>query len=121
LPDDRLERVLARGVVASRTLREQDLRWPGSALLPAGDAISAVRELRTHHGEVLQLMGSASLAAQLIAYGLVDEYRLMIEPILLGGGKRLFPNDGSPRPLELVSATTAATGVLICTYRPADR
>jgi hypothetical protein len=63
----------------------------------------------------------ASLAAQLIAQGLVDEYRLMIEPILLGGGKRLFPDDGSARPLELVSATTTATGVLICTYRPAER
>jgi hypothetical protein len=51
----------------------------------------------------------------------VGEYRLMIEPILLGGGKRLFPDDGSAHPLELISATTAATGVLICTYRPADR
>jgi hypothetical protein len=45
----------------------------------------------------------------------------MIEPILLGGGKPLFPDDGSAHPLELVSTTTAATGVLICTYRPADR
>ena len=48
------------------------------------------------------------MAAQLIADGLVDEYRLMIEPILLGGGKRLFPDDGSARALELVSATTTA-------------
>jgi dihydrofolate reductase len=69
----------------------------------------------------LQVMGSASLAAQLIVHGLVDEYQLMIEPILLGGGKRLFPDDGSARRLELVSATTTATGVLICTYRPAHR
>jgi dihydrofolate reductase len=52
---------------------------------------------------------------------LVDEYRLMIEPILLGGGKRVFPGDGRAHPLELVSTTTAATGVLICTYRPANR
>jgi hypothetical protein len=65
--------------------------------------------------------GNASLAAQLIPHGLADEYRLMIEPILLGGGKPLFPDDGSAHPLELVSTTTAATGVLICTYRPADR
>jgi dihydrofolate reductase len=79
------------------------------------------RELRARDGAALQVTGSASLAAQLIANGLVDEYRLMIEPILLGGGKRLFPDDGSARGLELVSATTAATGVLICTYRPADR
>lgn len=66
-------------------------------------------------------MGSASLAAQLIAHGLVDEYRLMVEPILLGGGKRLFPDAGHARALELVSTTSTATGVLICTYRPTDR
>src|SRR5271169_4451236 len=107
--------------VASRTLTQQDLTWPGSTLLPAEDAIAAVRELRARDGDALQVMGSASLAAQLIARGLVDEYRLMIEPILLGGGKRLFPDDGSARGLELVSATTTATGVLICTYRPGGR
>ena len=66
-------------------------------------------------------MGSASLAAQLIEHDLVDEYRLMIEPILLGGGKRVFPGDGLARALELVSATTTGTGVLICTYRRAER
>lgn len=65
-------------------------------------------------------MGSASLAAQLISNGLVDEYRLMLEPILLGGGKRLFPNDGEARTLELTSTSTSNTGVLICTYRPAS-
>ncbi len=90
-------------------------------MLPADDAIGAVRELRGQDGKVLQVMGSAALAAQLITHGLVDEYRLMIEPILLGGGKRLFPDDGCARALELVSATPATTGVLICTYRPADR
>jgi dihydrofolate reductase len=107
--------------VASRTLTHQDLTWSGSTLLPAEDAIGAIRELRGRDGKALQVMGSASLAAQLITHGLVDEYRLMIEPILLGGGKRLFPDDSQARALELVSATTTATGVLICTYRPADR
>src|SRR5947209_5309926 len=107
--------------VASRTLKQRDLSWPGSTLLPAGDAIGAVRELRGRGGEALQVMGSASLAGQLVTQGLVDEYRLIIEPILLGGGKRLFPDDGVARALQLVSATTTATGVLICTYRPADR
>jgi dihydrofolate reductase len=107
--------------VASRTLTQHDLTWPGSTLLPAGDAIGAVRELRARDGKALQVMGSASLAAQLITHGLVDEYRLMIELILLGGGKRLFPDDSTARALELVSATTTATGVLICTYRPAGR
>ena len=107
--------------VASRTLSQSDLTWSGSTLLPVDDAIGAVRELRARDGEALQVMGSASLAAQLIAHALVDEYRLMIEPILLGAGKRLFPDDGSAHPLELVSTTTTASGVLICTYRPAGR
>lgn len=107
--------------VASRTLTQADLTWSGSTLLPGDDAIGAVRELRARDGKALQVMGSPSLAAQLIEHDLVDEYRLMIEPILLGGGKRVFPSDGQARPLELVSTTTAGTGVLICTYRPAGR
>jgi dihydrofolate reductase len=107
--------------VASRTLTQDDLTWSGSKLLPADDAIGAVRALRARDGKGVQVMGSPSLAAQLIEHDLVDEYRLMIEPILLGGGKRVFPETGQARPLELVSATTAGTGVLICTYRPAGR
>lgn len=103
--------------VASRTLTQGDLSWPGSTLLAADDAIGAIRELRARDGAAIQVMGSSSLAAQLIEHDLVDEYRLMIEPILLGGGKRLFPDDGGARALELVSATTTGTGVLICTYR----
>ncbi len=107
--------------VASRTLSQDDLTWSNSTLLPADDAIGAVRELRARDGEGVQVWGSANLAAQLIEHDLVDEYRLMIEPILLGGGKRVFPEDGRARPLELVSTATAGTGVLICTYRPAGR
>lgn len=104
--------------VASRTLTDDDLTWNGSTLLPADDAIGAVRELRAREGKGLQVMGSPSLVAQLVERDLVDEYRLMIEPILLGGGKRLFPMDVAARPLELVSTRTAATGVIIVTYRP---
>jgi len=107
--------------VASRTLSQDDITWPGSALLPADDAIGAVRELRARDGKRLQVWGSASLAVQLTEHDLVDEYVLMIEPVLLGGGKRVFPDDGQARPLELVSTTTATTGVLICTYRPVSR
>ena len=105
--------------VASRTLTEADLTWSGSNLLPADDAIGAIRELRERDGGAIQVWGSSSLATQLIQHDLVDEYRLMLEPVLLGGGKRLFPDDGQARPLELVSATTASTGVQVCTYRPA--
>jgi dihydrofolate reductase len=104
--------------VASRTLTQEDLNWSNSTLLPADDAIGAVRDLRARDGGGIQVMGSASFAVQLIANDLVDEYRLMIEPIVLGGGKRLFPDDGQARPLELVSTSTSKTGVLICNFRP---
>ncbi len=104
--------------VASRTLTSDELTWSGSTLLPADDVIGAVRELRAREGRGLQVMGSPTLASQLVEHDLVDEYRLMIEPVLLGGGKRVFPNDGRARSLELVSTTTASTGVLLCTYRP---
>jgi dihydrofolate reductase len=105
--------------VASRTLQEQDLTWSNTTLLPPSDAIGAIRELRERPGGNLTVMGSVSLSSQLVANDLVDEFLLMLEPITLGGGKRLFPDDGTARPLELVSVTPANTGVLICTYRPA--
>jgi riboflavin biosynthesis pyrimidine reductase len=55
----------------------------------------------------------------MLAEGLVDELVVMIEPIMLGGGKRIFPDDGQARPMELVKAITTGTGVQVCTYRPA--
>lgn len=109
-----------RKYVASRTLTEADLTWSNSVLLPAHDVIDAVAKLRSAPGRDVLVWGSAELATHLVSAGLVDEYRLMIEPVLLGGGKRVFPNDGERRPLELVSLTRAATGTLVCTYRPAS-
>jgi dihydrofolate reductase len=105
--------------VASQTLGQDDLEWNNSTLLNPEDAIGAIRDLRKGSNGNFQVMGSSNLARQLISNDLVDEYRLMIEPIVLGGGKRLFPDDGSARPLTLVKSQTAATGVLICTYRTA--
>lgn len=105
--------------VASRTLSEQDMTWENSELLPADDAIGAIAALRAQDGGNLQVMGSSSLAAQLIGNDLVDEYRLVIEPILLGGGKSIFPADGVARTLQLVSVVQGRTGVLVCTYRSA--
>jgi dihydrofolate reductase len=104
--------------VVSRTLSTNDLTWNNTTLLSPGDAMGAISELRNQPGAAMQVMGSPSLAAQLIANDLVDEYRLMVEPIVLGGGKRLFPDDGRARRLELVSTSASKTGVLICTYRP---
>jgi dihydrofolate reductase len=109
--------------VASRTLSAQEAstRWNNTIVLGGdGDAIEAIRSLRKSGGDGgLQVWGSASLARQLIEHDLVDEYFLMIEPILLGGGKTTFPADRRARPLELVSVKQAKTGVLICNYRPA--
>ena len=114
---DRMNEI--RKYVASRTLAQDDLHWTNSTLLPADDVIGAVRRLRAGAGGDLQVMGSANLAGTLIGNDLVDEYRLMIEPVVLGGGKRLFPDDGRFRALELVSTSTSSTGVHVCTYRPA--
>ena len=104
--------------VVSRTLKESDLNWTNTTLLPADDAVGAIGKLRAEPGRDIQVMGSASLATQLVENDLVDEYRLMIEPIVLGGGKKLFPDDGKARKLEVVGTTTSSTGVHICTYRP---
>jgi dihydrofolate reductase len=108
--------------VVSRTLtpEEASSRWNNTTLLAGDDAIGAIRQLRDRDGDGgIQIWGSASLAQQLVENDLVDEYRLMLEPILLGGGKTIFPTDSRARRLELVSVTQAKTGVLICAYRPA--
>ncbi len=111
--------------VASTTLTKDDLTWSGSVLLPtddSGDAIPAIRELRAREGGgVLQIWGSSRLARRLVEEDLVDEYLLMVMPVLLGGGKKVFPDDGRARGLELVSVTPGSTGVLVCRYRSANR
>jgi dihydrofolate reductase len=105
--------------VVSRTLTQDDLFWNNSTLLPSDDVIKSVGELRARGGGDINVMGSSTLVRALIANDLVDEYVLMIEPIVLGGGKGIFPADGHARTLELVATTTSSTGVQICTYRPA--
>jgi dihydrofolate reductase len=105
--------------VASRTLRDDDMEW-NTSLLPADRTMAAVGELRRQEGGYLMVWGSPTLVRDLIENGHVDELRLYIEPVLLGGGKRIFPDDGQKRPLELVSTKTTATGVQMCTYRPAE-
>ena len=115
---DRMNEI--RKYVASRTLTDDDLTWTNSMLLSGDDAVGDIAALRDQAGGDLMIMGSASLVTTLLGAGLVDELNLMIEPILLGGGKRIFPADGTARPLQLVKSVTAGTGVQICTYRPAS-
>jgi dihydrofolate reductase len=103
--------------VASRSLTDDDLTWNGTNLLPSDDAISAIAQLRARDGGDLELWGSPNLASQLIDADLVDEFRILLEPVLLGGGKSIFPASGQKRPLELVSVSEAPTGVVMLTYR----
>lgn len=104
--------------VASRTLTEADLDWNGSQLLTGDDVLDQVRALKDQDGRDLHVVGSANFARQLVDADLVDELNLMIEPVVLGGGKRLFSDDGIARPLQLVDLRQASTGVLICRYQP---
>jgi len=103
--------------VASRTLREP-LPWPNSTLLH-GDVADAVAELKQQPGKDLHVMGSGELIRILMRHELIDEYVLMIHPLVLGTGRRLFADGGTPAQLRLVDSTAATTGVLIATYQAA--
>ena len=103
--------------VASRTLTEP-LAWQSSTLLQ-DDVAEAVAALKDQDGEDLHLIGSGELVQTLFAHDLVDEFRVMIDPIVVGGGKRLFRDDGARRPLRLLDSQVTSTGVIIATYGPA--
>jgi dihydrofolate reductase len=105
--------------VVSNTLTEADLTWEPTSLIRGEDLQTAVTALRERPGRDVNVMGSATLARWLLAADAVDELNLMIEPITLGGGKTIFPNDGEARPFELVSSVTAKTGVQVCRYQRA--
>ena len=107
-----------RKYVASTTLREP-LPWRNSTLL-AGDAADAVARLREQPGDDLTVLGSGELVRSLMRRDLVDEYVLQIHPLVLGAGRRLFPQ-GVHAALRLVDSVTTTTGVIIATYRPAGR
>jgi dihydrofolate reductase len=104
--------------VASRTL-EEPLPWQNSTLLK-GDAADAVADLREQPGKDIVVLGSGDLLQSLIRRGLVDVYMLLIHPLLVGSGRRLFPDDGTLARLRLVDSVTSTTGVIIATYQPAD-
>lgn len=106
--------------VVSRTLTADDLTWNNTTLLPGDQAPAEIGALRGRDGGDLLVWGSVSLVKALLAESLIDELNLLIEPIILGGGKRIFPEDGVARPMQLVNSLTAGTGVQICTYHPAS-
>jgi dihydrofolate reductase len=102
--------------VASTTLSEP-LEWNNSSLLH-GDVADAVRALKQEPGDDLRIIGSTQLVHTLLEHGLVDELRLMIDPVVVGGGKRLFRDDGTLRTLELVEQQQTTTGAILATYAP---
>ena len=103
--------------VASRTLREP-LPWRNSTLLE-GDAAETVARLKEQPGKDLAVLGCGDLMQTLMRHGLVDAYVLLIHPLVLGRGRRLFGEDAPRAALRLVDSVTTTTGVVIATYRPA--
>jgi dihydrofolate reductase len=108
----------AQKYVASRTLREP-LPWQNSTLL-AGDAVETVARLKAEPGVDLTVMGSGDLMQTLMRHGLVDRYVLLIHPLLLGRGRRLFDDAALRAPVRLVDSVTTARGVVVATYEPED-
>lgn len=107
--------------VVSQTLADDALTWNNTTRIPGVEAVARIQALRETDGGNLLVMGSPTLVRTLLSEGLVDELRLMIEPVILGGGKTIFPDDSALRTLELVSSVTSGTGVHVCTYRPVAR
>ena len=103
--------------VASRTLQEP-LPWMNSTLLK-GDAADAVAELKERSDGNIAILGSGDLVASLMPRNLIDEYLLLIHPLVLGTGRRLFAN-GTFATLQLVDSVPTTKGVIIATYRPAS-
>lgn len=101
--------------VASRTLTEP-LPWKNSTLLK-GDAAYAVARLKAQPGKDIVILGSGELVRSLIPHCLVDVFVLVIHPLVLGSGRRLFPDKSAFAAFELVDAKTTTTGVVIATYR----
>ncbi|HEY5902417.1 MAG TPA: dihydrofolate reductase family protein, partial [Anaerolineales bacterium] len=105
--------------VASRTLKEP-LPWMNSVLLK-GDAADAVTGLREQPGKDIVVLGSGVLLQSLMRRNLVDRYILQIHPLILGSGRRLFPEDGTFAALRLIDTQSTSTGVVIATYEPAEQ
>jgi dihydrofolate reductase len=104
--------------VASTTLKPP-LSWSNSTLLK-GDVTKAVAKLKKELDRDLVVLGSGELLQSLMRTNLVDRYVLMIHPLVLGSGRRMFAKDGSFSALKLIDSKTTTTGVVIATYEPAS-
>ena len=108
----------ARKYVASTKLKEP-LPWMNSTLLK-GDAMKAVAKLKKQSEKDIVVLGSGKLVQSLMDKNLIDRYILLIHPLVLGDGKRLFANGSPHTPLKLVSTELTQTGVIITTYKPGE-
>jgi dihydrofolate reductase len=104
--------------VVSATL-EEPLEWNNSIVI-GGNAAEEVAKLKRRPGKDITVLGSGALVRSLLRDGLLDELRLMVHPITVGRGKRLFEDEEDRKALKLVDSHTFATGVVYLTYRPAD-
>ena len=104
--------------VASTSLKEP-LPWANSTLL-SGDAADAVAKLKEGAGKDLVILGSGELIRSLLPRNLIDEYVLLIHPLVLGSGQRLFPDGGPVVALRLIDSKPTGTGVVIATYQPTE-
>ena len=104
--------------VASTTLTEP-LEWQNSTLLQ-GDLPEAVAALKQEAGGDLHVIGSSDLVQTLIENDLVDELRVMIDPLIVGGGKRIFRDDGALKPMRLLDSQVTSTGAFLARYAPAQ-
>ena len=93
----------------------------GASTVLRGDLGEAVLALKQEEGKDLYVLGSTELVRTLIEHDLVDEFRVMIDPLIVGGGKRIFHSDGVLRPLRLIDSQVTSTGAIIATYAPAVR
>lgn len=104
-------------IVASNTLKAP-LAWQNSTLLN-GDIAAKLREIKAGPGKGIVILGSGDLIQNLMPHGLVDRYVLMIHPLVLGSGRRLFPESGVPASLRLTDSKSTDTGVIVATYEKA--
>jgi dihydrofolate reductase len=102
-------------LVVSTTL--QEVGWNNSTLIK-DNVPGQIAELKRQPGKAITIIGSAALVRSLLKAGLLDELRLMVHPVVLGNGKRLFEDGGGQEILELVSSETFGTGVVSLAYRP---
>ncbi|HJW74251.1 MAG TPA: dihydrofolate reductase family protein [Thermoleophilia bacterium] len=105
--------------VASTTL-DEPLAWQSSRLL-RGDVEEAVRDLKREEGGELHVIGSTRLVRGLLAADLVDELRLMIDPLVVGGGKRIFDDGGVLRRFRLLRHEATGTGAILAAFRRQER